>query len=72
MKKAREMIDSLRPEPGGRAFLGDSSKLDYSFPAVKDAKIPQKAESLDKVTADCVSLFNGKPDVSRPLTMSRL
>lgn len=72
MKKAVEMIDSLRPEPGGRAFLGDSSKLDYTFPAVKDAKIPQKAESLDKVMADCVSLFNGMPDVSSPLTMSNV
>lgn len=72
MKKAVEMIDSLRPEPGGRAFLGDSSKLDYTFPAVKDAKIPQKAESLDKVMEDCVSLFNGMPDVSSPLTMSNV
>ena len=72
MKKAVEMIDSLRPEPGGRAFLGNSSKLDYTFPAVKDAKIPQKAESLDKVMSDCVSLFNGMPDVSSPLTMSNV
>lgn len=72
MKKAVEMIDSLRPEPSGRAFLGNSSKLDYTFPEVKNAKIPQKAESLDKVMADCVSLFNGMPDVSSPLTMSNV
>ncbi len=72
MKKAVELIDDLRPDPDGKAFLGNSSTLDYTLPAVKDRKIPQKAESLDKVVADCVSLFNGMPDVSSPLTMSNV
>ena len=72
MKKAVELIDGLRPEPGGKAFLGNSSRLDYTLPDVKDRKIPQKAESLDNVVKDCVSLFNGMPDVSSPLTMSNV
>lgn len=70
MKKAVEMIDELRPTADGKAFLGSSSKLDYTYPEVKNHSIPQKAEGLDKVIADCVKLFNGMPDVSSPLTMS--
>ena len=72
MKKAVEIIDSLRPKSGGPAFLGKSSRLDYTYPEVKNVRIPEKAESLDKVMADCVSLFNGMPDVSSPLTMSNV
>lgn len=72
MKKAVEMIDNLRPAPGGTAFLGNSSKLDYSYPDVKKCRIPQKAESVDKVMSDCVNLFKGMPDVSSPLTMSNV
>ena len=72
MKKAVEMIDALRPTADGPAYLGKSSKLDYTYPEVKDARIPEKAESLDKVMADCVGLFNGMPDVSSPLTMSNV
>ena len=72
MKKAVEMLDNLRPTADGKAFLGDSSKLDYTYPEVKNHAIPQKAESLDKVVADCVKLFNGMPDVSSPLTMSNV
>ena len=72
MKKAVEMLDNLRPEANGKAFLGDSSKLDYTYPEVKNCTIPQKAENLDKVIADCVKLFNGMPDVSSPLTMSNV
>lgn len=68
MKKAVEKLDNLRPEADGKAFLGDSSKLDYTYPEVKNHSIPQKSESLDKVMADCVKLFNGMPDVSSPLT----
>ena len=67
------MIDKLRPANGeGTAFLGDSSKLDYTYPEVKNATIPEKSESLDKVVADCVGLFKGLPDVSSPLTMSNV
>lgn len=72
MKKAVEMIDDLRPAPGGTAFLGNSSKLDYTYPEVKNCKIPEKPESLDGVMADCVKLFKGMPDVSSPLTMSNV
>lgn len=72
MKKAVEEIDALRPAPDGPAFLGGSSKLDYTYPEVKNARIPEKAESLNKVIKDCVGLFNGMPDVSSPLTMSNV
>ena len=72
MKKAVEMIDNLRPAPGGTAFLGNSTKLDYSYPDVKKCRIPQKAESVNKVMSDCVNLFKGMPDVSSPLTMSNV
>lgn len=72
MKKAVEQIDDLRPEEGGAAFLGDSSRLDYTYPEVKVKKIPQHSGSLDKVIGDCVKLFKGMPDVSSPLTMSNV
>lgn len=72
MKKAVEMIDMLRPAEGGPAFLGSSSKLDYTYPEIKNKRIPKKAEGLDRVMADCVKLFEGMPDVSSPLTMSNV
>ena len=72
MKKAVEMIDRLRPEADGPAFLGKSSKLTYSYPEVKNARIPQKSDTLDNVISDCVGLFEGMPDVSSPLTMSNV
>lgn len=72
MKKAVEMIDRLRPDADGTAFLGKSSKLAYSYPDVKNAVIPRKSGDLDKVIADCVNLFEGMPDVSSPLTMSNV
>lgn len=72
MKKAVEMVDNLRPDPDGTAFLGSSSKLDYTYPDVKNCRIPEKSESLDAVMSDCVKLFNGMPDVSSPLTMSNV
>lgn len=72
MRKAVEQIDNLRPEADGNAFLGESSKLTYTFPEVKDSKIPQKPADLDSVISDCVKLFNGMPDVSSPLTMSNV
>lgn len=72
MKKAVEEIDNLRPAEGGNAFLGESSRLDYTYPEVKNGKIPQHSSSLDDVVKDCVKLFNGMPDVSKPLTMSNV
>ena len=72
MKKAVERIDSLRPDSDGTAYLGDNSSLDYTYPEVKKARIPEKAQDLDKVIGDCVDLFKGMPDVSSPLTMSNV
>ena len=73
IKKAVEMIDNLRPDgPEGKAFLGKSSKLDYTYPGVKDMKIPEKSIPLDDVVSGCVKMFNGMPDVSSPLTMSNV
>lgn len=73
MAKAVRMIDEMRPTgPDDKAFLGDSSALTYTYPEVKDVKIPQKASSLDDVVAECVDMFNGMPDVSSPLTMSNV
>lgn len=73
MAKAVRMIDQLRPTgPDDKAFLGDSSALTYSYPDVKDVKIPQKPSSLDDVISECVKMFNGMPDVSSPLTMSNV
>ena len=72
MKKAVEEIDNLRPAPDGNAYLGDSSRLDYTLPEVKACKIPENSTDLDTVIGDCVKLFNGMPDVSSPLTMSNV
>lgn len=73
MAKAVKLIDNLRPTgPQDKAFLGDSSALTYTYPDVKNARIPEKSSSLDEVMAECVKMFNGMPDVSSPLTMSNV
>lgn len=73
MAKVVKLIDNLRPTgPQDKAFLGDSSALTYTYPDVKNARIPEKSSSLDEVMAECVKMFNGMPDVSSPLTMSNV
>lgn len=72
IEKAVELIDNLKPEKGGPAYLGSTSSLAYTYPEVKDVKIKQHPEKLNQVIADVVNLFQGMPNVSSPLTMANV
>ena len=72
MMKAVSMIDALKPEEGGPAYLGQNSALSYTYPEIKNKEINFKSQSLDEVIADTVKLFEGMPNVSSPLTMSNV
>ena len=72
IEKAIELIDQLKPEKDGPAFLGQNSQLAYTYPEVKDVKIASKPQSLDSVIADTVKLFEGMPNVASPMTMANV
>ena len=72
MSKAITLIDGLRPEEGGPAYLGENSALAYTYPEAKNVAMNQKPEALDDVIADTVKLFEGMPNVASPLTMSNV
>ena len=62
-------LDKLRPEKGGPAYLGKSSELTWTYPAVKDVKINQEAGNLEGVLDQVVEMFNGLGNWGSPLTM---
>ena len=64
-----EMLDKLRPEKGGPAYLGKSGALTYKYPDVKNIEINQQMGNLDSVLDDVVKLFEGAPNWGNPLTM---
>ena len=70
--KAIQKIDNLRPEKGGPAYLGSSSKLTYEYPDVKAASIKPDPQDLDSVMEDTINLFQGMPNVASPLTMANV
>ncbi|WP_199851436.1 pyridoxal phosphate-dependent decarboxylase family protein [Parabacteroides pacaensis] len=70
--KAIQKIDNLRPEKGGPAYLGSSSKLTYEYPDVKAASIKPESQDLDSVMEDTINLFQGMPNVASPLTMANV
>lgn len=72
MMKAIEKIDNLRPEKGGPAYLGSSSKLTYDYPNVKNAKIEAEPQDLESVMDETIDLFQGMPNVASPLTMANV
>jgi hypothetical protein len=63
------MLDKLRPEKGGPAYLGKSGALTYKYPDVKNVKINQQMGKLDSVLDDVVKLFEGAPNWGNPVTM---
>ncbi|MGL4229513.1 MAG: pyridoxal phosphate-dependent decarboxylase family protein [Tannerellaceae bacterium] len=69
IKKAVEKIDQLKPTENGPAYLGTNTKLQYSYPEVKNVKIQEKGESIDNVIDDVIDLFQGAPNWGNPLTM---
>jgi glutamate/tyrosine decarboxylase-like PLP-dependent enzyme len=69
LQKFVAKLDTLRPEPGGPAYLGDSGALTYDYPQVKDVAIAQGMGTLDAVLDDVVKLFHGAPNWASPLTM---
>lgn len=69
---AIKQLDSLKQEPDGPAYLGKSSKLDYTYPEVKNVVIPEKGSELNDVIDQSVKLFEGLANVSSPLTMSNV
>lgn len=72
MMKAIEKIDNLRPEKGGPAYLGSSSKLTYDYPNVKNARIEAEPQDLESVMDETIDLFQGMPNVASPLTMANV
>jgi hypothetical protein len=50
------MLDRLRPEKGGPAYLGKSGALTYKYPDVKNFEISQQMGNLDAVLGDVVKL----------------
>ncbi|CDN32197.1 putative L-2,4-diaminobutyrate decarboxylase [Mucinivorans hirudinis] len=70
--EAIKLVDNLKQEPGGPAYLGKNSKLEYTYPEVKNVAIPQNHSELDKVIGECVKLFEGMPNVNSPLTMANV
>ena len=43
--------------------------LDYKYPAVKNATLPENIGDIDTVLDDIVKMFNGAPNWGNPLTM---
>lgn len=72
IQKAIEKIDNLRPEKGGPAYLGSSSKLTYEYPDVKAASIQDEPQDLDSVMDETIDMFQGMPNVASPLTMANV
>lgn len=72
IEKAIELIDQLKPQQNGPAYLGSNPSLAYTYPEVKNVKIQQHPGNLDDVIADAVNLFQGMPNVSSPLTMANV
>lgn len=72
IKRAIVKIDKLRPAEGGPAYLGDSTDLAYTYPEVKNIKIPKESGDLDNVIDDAIALFQGMPNVASPLTMANV
>lgn len=69
---AIKQLDNLKQDPDGPAYLGKSSKLDYTYPEVKNVEIPQKGSDLNDVINQSIKLFEGLPNVNSPLTMSNV
>ena len=63
------MLDKLRPEKGGPAYLGGSGALSYKYPDVKNVEISQEMGDLDAVLDEVVKMFEGAPNWGNPLTM---
>ena len=62
IEKFVELIDKLRQEEGGPAYLGESGALTYKYPDVKNVAIDQEMGDLDTVLGDVVKLFEGAPN----------
>lgn len=61
---AVKKMDQLKPDAatGGPVFLGTDSSLKYTYPEVKNVKMPEKGESIDQVIDEVVDLFQGAPN----------
>lgn len=68
MNKALDLLNKLRPEPGGPAYLGDDPAVpDYSPSA--QAELAQASEPFGTVIDKAAQLFTGMPHWNHPLTM---
>jgi glutamate/tyrosine decarboxylase-like PLP-dependent enzyme len=67
--EAVQLVDSLRPEPLGPAYLGGNAALAIDFDQVKSARIAPEMASPTDVVRDVVRLFEGGPNWGHPLTM---
>jgi glutamate/tyrosine decarboxylase-like PLP-dependent enzyme len=67
--QAVRLIDQLRPEPLGPAYLGRNPALAIDFDAVHAARIPADMSDPAAVVESVVGLFEGAPNWGHPLTM---
>jgi glutamate/tyrosine decarboxylase-like PLP-dependent enzyme len=69
IEKFVELLDKLRPEKGGPAYLGDRPALTYKYPDVKNVEVDQKMGDLDTVMDGVVEMYEGAPNFGSPLSM---
>jgi hypothetical protein len=67
--QAVRLIDDLRPDPLGPAYLGGNPALAIDFDAVKAARVASGMASAADVVGDVVRMFEGGPNWGHPLTM---
>ncbi len=72
--KAVKKMDELKPDAatGGPVFLGTDSALHYTYPEVKNVKVPEKGESIDQIIDEVFTIFQGAPNWGNPLTMCNI
>ena len=67
--EAMRLMEDLRPEPNGPAYLGKDPALTIDFSTVKQASISAKMGDPQEIIRQVVALFEGFPNWGHPLTM---
>ena len=69
---AIRLLDKLKPEPLGPAFLGSDPALTIDFDTVKNSRLAPEMQSSSEVIKHLIHLFEGLPNWGHPLTMSNV
>lgn len=70
--KGMDLLNDLKGDETGPAYLGTDSKLQFEYPEVKNQKIAQKGMPIDDVIKEVVHMFEGAPNWGHPLTMENV